>query len=456
VSTERVLLVSSPTCEPDKTQASIVYLATTLNKLGVEFEVLDLCGALDYFDPPAEFLSPWKSESWLSTRIFADAQWLDRFLPNRYTGYNAVFYSALFSPDILIHGRHSFNQKLCFPNCQTIIGGSALSTLNDRQLSVVSQAFDFVCTGYDVGEMVNRVLAQERSESRLHRPKHISTNGHVSIQPDFQLVDVKRFITSYSGHGCNWGKCRFCNSALNCGHFFRPISETLEEFDQLSCFNGKLQDVMLSSDSFSEDHLKRLATCLVSRKSDVPYNIMLRGENWVTEELGDLLRRSGCTDVFIGAEALSDGPLQTLNKGLDSSSILTAVKNLSPCVNVILGLILFVPGTTESQLDEQLKNIEATLPHVTAFEPEILSVIQGTEFARCPEDYGIRLWPNDKSINDSWCHGLSPDIPWIFENEKEIETWFRHCDDLKGILSDLVEPQYWDSIDAVRMRFESS
>jgi hypothetical protein len=320
-------------------------------------------------------------------------------------------------------------------------------------LSIVSEAFDFVCTGYDVGEMVTQVLAELRSESRLRTAKHISTNGHVAIQPDFQLADVRRFVTSYSGHGCNWGKCRFCNCSQNYGYSCRPISETLQEFDQLSGFDGKLQDVMLSSDSFTEEHIRKLASALGARKSTVPYNIMLRGENWVTEDLGDLLRRSGCTDVFIGAEALADGPLQNLNKGLDSSSILSAVKALSPHVNVILGLILFVPQTTDRELEEQLTNIEAILPHVTAFEPEILSVIQGTEFAKCPQDYGIRLWPIDRSINDSWCHGLSPDIPWTFENSIEVRRWFNYCDRLKDLIQGHVDPHYWDSIDAVRLRF---
>lgn len=451
--TKRVLLVSSPTCEPDKTQTSIVYLATTLDDLGMEFDVLDLSGTIDYFKPPEEFFSPWESEFWSSPRIFSDCDWLDRFLPGSYSPFSAVFYSALFSPDILVHGRHSFNQRQRFPNSLTVIGGSALSTLADRQLSVVSEAFDFVCTGYDVAEMVAQVFAEVRSESRWGRTKRISTNGHVSVQPDFQLIDVRQFVTSYSGHGCNWGKCRFCNSSLNCGHYCRPITETLNEFERLSRFNGNLKDVMLSSDSFTEEHIRQLASGLAAKKSDVPYNIMLRGESWVSGELGELLRRSGCTDVFIGAEALSDVPLRTLNKGLNCSSIFSAVKALSPYVNVILGLILFIPGTTQRQLDEQLRNIEGIIPHVTAFEPEILSVIQGTEFARHPEDYGIRLWPRDKSINDSWCYGLSPDIPWVFQNPHETQRWFNHYDKVRDLTEGIVEPHYWESIDAVRLRF---
>jgi hypothetical protein len=419
----------------------------------VEFEVLDLSGVIDYFDPPNELLSPCDSELWLSGGVFRESLRLDRFLPSAYSKYDVVFYSALFSPDILIHGLHAINQKQHFPNCQTVVGGSALSSLNDQQLSVISEAFDFVCTGYDVGEMLSRILDEVGSGPRKGIAKRIRTNGYVSIQPNYELVDIRRFITSYSGHGCNWGKCRFCNSSLTGGYTCRPISETLQEFDQLSRLNGKVRDVMLSSESFTEDHLKGLASCLVSNKVNVRYNIMLRGERWVTEELGELLRESGCTDVFIGAEALSDEVLWTLNKGVDLSDIINAVRALSPYVNVILGLILFVPQTTECQLNEQLKNIEAVLPHVTAFEPEILSVIQGTEFASSPGKYGIRLWPTDRSINDSWCYGLSPDIPWTFKDQFEAQRWFYHYDQLKDLIEDLVEPHYWDSIDAVRSRF---
>ena len=107
----KALIVSSSTCEKDKTQSSLFYLATAFHNLGIEFELLDLSGEIDYFDPPSEFFSPCESEYWLSSRIFHEASWLDDYLSETSNGYDAVFYSALFSPDILVHGRHSINQK---------------------------------------------------------------------------------------------------------------------------------------------------------------------------------------------------------------------------------------------------------------------------------------------------------------------------------------------------------
>jgi hypothetical protein len=150
-----VLIVSSPTCENDKTQASLIYLATIFNGLGIKFDQLDLSGTIDYFDPPDEFFSPSDSEYWLSPRIFHDAQWLDGYLPSSYQNYDAVFYSALFSPDLLIQGRHAFGQKKHHPDCLTFIGGSAVNCLNQNQLSVLSEVFDHVCIGYDMEYLVH-------------------------------------------------------------------------------------------------------------------------------------------------------------------------------------------------------------------------------------------------------------------------------------------------------------
>lgn len=412
-----------------------------------------MSGTIDYFDPPQEFFSPCDSEFWRSYRVFSEFTWLDQYLPANYSRYDAVFYSALFSPDILIQGRHALNQKSYFPECLCVIGGGALSHLDDHQLSIVTSAFDYVCTGYDIREMISAVLEENRGLPKGGTGRHIRTNGYVSVQPDYRLVDVRRFVTSYTGHGCDWGKCRFCNSSLNGGYQCRPIPEITQEIQQLSSLNGEIKEVMLSSDSFTEGFLKGLASSLSSRKSNVPYNIMLRGERWVSDELGVELSKSGCSDVFIGAEALANEMLHTLNKGLDTSNILTAVKALSSHVKVILGLILFVPRATQKQLDEQLRNIETILPHVAAFEPEILSVPQGTEFAKQPERYGIRLWARDRSINDSWCYGLSPDIPWTFALAGESQIWFRHYEKLRNLIQDFVESHYWDSIDEVRLRF---
>jgi len=43
------------------------------------------------------------------------------------------------------------------------------------------------------------------------------------------------------------------------------------------------------------------------------------------------------------------------------------------------------------------------------------------------------LIKNGTIFVDSWCYGLSPDIPWIFQNDKDSEPWFNSYDGLKRI-----------------------
>lgn len=93
------------------------------------------------------------------------------------------------------------------------------------------------------------------------------------------------------------------------------------------------------------------------------------------------------------------------------------------------------------------------MPYVNDIEPEILSVVQGTEFANHAEKYAIKLWATGKTINDSWCYGLSPDIPWVFSNNRDIEIWFKHYDKLKSLIKGFMKPHYWISIDYMPLRF---
>ena len=449
------LIVSSPTCEKDKTQTSLIYIATILNKLGIQFGLLDLSGRIDYFDPPHEFFSPCDSEYWLSPRVFHEASWLDNYLPSDPAKFDAVFYSALFSPDILIHGRHSINQKKHHPECKTIIGGAAISCLNDIQLRILSEIFDYVCIGYDVEHLITNVIEDIKKSGTNSIGKCIKTKGFEKIQPNYKLVAIKPFITVYSGHGCNWGKCRFCNTANLYGQQYhcRPAMEIAHDFERISQLNGNINDVMLSSDSFTKKDLIKLISFLKQAGSKVPYNLMLRGEKWISEKIGKSLRDSGCTDVFLGAESLNDGVLRILNKGITTKNIIGAAKNLSKYVKVIIGLILFIPHATKRHLENQIINLEKILPYVHVVEPEILSIVQGTEFAMHHQRFGIKLWAKERTINDSWCYGFSPDIPWSFVNENEAELWFRHYDELRTLLGDFVQPYYWDSIDHVRLRF---
>ena len=62
------------------------------------------------------------------------------------------------------------------------------------------------------------------------------------------------------------------------------------------------------------------------------------------------------------------------------------------------------------------------------------------------EQGGIVLNATENVLNDSWCFGLSQDIPWTMVDKSAINRWFRHVDDLKSICGDKVDPLYWESV----------
>ena len=414
----KALIVTSASSEKHMTQASILYLASWLKKTKTDFEILDMSGTIDYFNPPDEFFSPWDSKDWLNRDIFRTDLSLDD-IPE----VSVVYYSSMFSTDILVHGRHAVKMKELFPNCKTALGGAAVQCLDREQLAILRTIFDDVYFGFIVG-----------------------------VDIDYSLIPIKPFVTVYSGQGCLYSKCRFCsNSGLsNIKYHLREIDDVVKEFGKLEKYN--VADVMLSSDMFPRRYIMDLASELIKQKIKVPYNIMLRAEDWVDGLLPDLLSRSGCTDVFIGAEAFEGGILESLNKGTTVGNNIKSIQNLYCAgIKVEIGLILFIPKITESQLAEQLEVIEKVLPYVNCVHLEILSVTNRSEFSLFPERYGMELWPTSgESIIPSWCYGFSPDIPWTFLNKSEIKLWIDHYDDLKLLLVDKLPSYYYESIDYLK------
>lgn len=420
----KVCVVSSPTSEKNKTQASVLKLVTMLYKGGADYNIVDLSGMIDYFNPPTKYLSRCDSPYWLSPKVFEDFDW---FIHGDFDKkYDTVLYSALFSPDLLVHGRHALLTKKYYPNCKTIIGGSAIDCLNKKQIDVLSHVFDYVKVGQTLPHSF----------------------------PKYGLIKIKPFVTVDGGQGCNWGKCNFCNAnkLSKQGYCPRSAKEIAEEFRMISHF--RIKDIMISSNSFTENSLFELTFCLSKNKTKVPYNIMLRGDSWISDKTGESLKESGCTDVFIGAEALNNNILQILNKGTNVDNIIKVIKCLSKYVKITIGLINFIPNVSNKDLEEQLVYLEEILPYITNIEPEILSVIQETEFANNPIKYGIKLWATEKTINDSWCYGLSPDIPWTFYDKNITKMWFKYYNKLYDLIKHYVRQHYWDSIEHIQLKFE--
>ncbi len=441
-------VISSVCAQEGATQAGLAYLCTALAQQGAPWEVIDLSGSVEFHHAPDGLYQPCDSPEWMNRDSIRRGEWMDAYLPLAEAPGEVTLFSAQFSPDVIFHARQSWRVRSGNRAAVTAIGGAALLGLTQEQLEVLCCFFDYVLVGYDVVRLLQAPLHGGRRERGIV----IRAMAPPKFRPDYSLIPLQDFVTVYTGHGCYNGRCRFCDFPARADRqvCFRRPSDVAADTRSILHLRPGVKDVFLTQDSYPREHLLATSREIGRQCGRVPYSLMLRAEPWVTQELGEELAESGCKDVFIGAEGLDDEVLRVLGKGISVEGIFRAVKALSPFVDVTLGMILFVPGVGERAMSSQLRCLEQLVPYVGAIEPEILTVVNGSEFARHPSRYGIVLNATEDVLNDSWCFGLSQDIPWTMADKSAIERWFRHVDDLESICGDKVDPLYWESVERLK------
>jgi len=45
-------------------------------------------------------------------------------------------------------------------------------------------------------------------------------------------------------------------------------------------------------------------------------------------------------------------------------------------------------------------------------------------------------------------------VPWKFIDNRQLQIWFDHCDNLKELLGDKVDKYRWESIDYIKNTFK--
>lgn len=446
-----ISVVSSLVSERHMTQAGLAYVCTAVQKHGLLPMLVDLSGSIPYFDAPEELYCSCTAAEWMNPDSIAEAPWMDCYFPDVRELRRIVLFSALFSPDIVFHSRMSVLLRKADSNAVTAIGGSALLGLGPEQLALIATFFDYVLVGHDVEHLLSIALATPRPQ-RVSRGRLITGYSAPQFAPDYRLLPLTDFVTVYSGHGCYYGKCNFCDypARAHGAVVAREPEDVVRDMSRVCALRPSVSDIVLTQDAYARFQLEKTVSEIAKHHGSLPYNLMVRAESWIDRAIGKMLAGSGCTDVFIGAEALDDTILERLNKGVTVDSIVAAVKTLSEYVNVTIGLVLFVPNITPDSLGRQLQVLEELAPYLYSIEPEVLSIMRGSYFAHNPAKYGIILNATDNLLNDSWCFGLSQDIPWTMRDAYLIEEWLAHADDIKRASNGLVRDAYWEAIDALR------
>jgi anaerobic magnesium-protoporphyrin IX monomethyl ester cyclase len=301
-----------------------------------------------------------------------------------------------------------------------VLGGWHPSTLAEQSLT--APYVDIVVRGQGevtFGEILDRLLAHSSLEGIkgcsfraadgriVHNAPRPTVNISELPAKAYHLVDIepyaklcgRRWIYYTSSHGCPYD-CSFCSNASLYGRAWNalPAERVVQELVEVVA-RFRLDLVSIVDDNFLVDRERgvQIAAGLLQAGAKFDWcvqttaNFLLRS----SDEEVRLMRRSGLTRVFIGAESGSDDVLRSVNKvRFQGTKILhrVAEKCYRAGITCTFSLIFALPDETEEDRRQTLamiREIKSKYP-TTEFHSNIYTPYPGAPNFRHAVQMGLR------------------------------------------------------------------
>ena len=300
------------------------------------------------------------------------------------------------------------------PHIFTIIGGPHVTfALEDTLLS--SPWIDAIVIGE--GERTLLELAKAVEEGKDIRQVHgiafadggtaVKTSPRPLIEnlddlplPARELLPMARYralgtpCTVITSRGCPYS-CIFCSGHRMFGPRvrFRSPGLVVDEIERLQHDFG-LAKINIVDDTFTLNHNHTRAVCeeMLRRNLKIKWSVFARVDR-ISEDLAQLMNRSGCEWVLFGVESADKGILKTIKKGITPDEARRGVKIAAEAgINVFNSFILGLPGESRDTADKSLAfGDELYQKYGAKYGFHMLSPLPGTEIYERAEDYGIRI-----------------------------------------------------------------
>ena len=331
--------------------------------------------------------------------------------------------------------------KAARPDVPVILGGWHPSTLAEQSLK--ASYVDVVVSGQGeitFGEILDRLREGRTLEgiqgcsyrTPAGRIVHNQPRHTINIQDlppkAYHLIDIeqyatlcgRRWIYYTSSHGCPYD-CSFCSNASLYGRAWnalpaeRVVAELVELVERF-----RLDLVSVVDDNFLVDRQRGVDIAAGLVKSGLKFdwciqttaNFLLRS----SEEDVHLMRKSGMSRVFIGAESGSDDVLRSVNKvRFQGTKILNQVaeKCYRAGITCTFSLIFGLPGETEQDRRQTLamiREIKSQYP-TTEFHSNIYTPYPGAPNFKHAVEMGLR----EPESLEQWAefYPKFQRLPWI-------------------------------------------
>lgn len=195
--------------------------------------------------------------------------------------------------------------------------------------------------------------------------------------------------TILTSRGCP-GRCTFCNKSIFGNKFrMRSAKSVVYEMAHLIVDYG-IKEFHISDDNFSTDKNRALEICerIICAKLNTTWACSngIRVD-FVTQELLDKMKQSGCYRVAFGIESGSPEILRNINKNITLEKVENAVKMAKKAGIVTVGFFMVGNyGETDKTIHETIKFIKKIGLDYTQFT--IATPYPGTELAKQVEGRG--------------------------------------------------------------------
>jgi radical SAM superfamily enzyme YgiQ (UPF0313 family) len=284
-------------------------------------------------------------------------------------------------------------------NIPLVIGG-AHATFSDEDILKGSN-FDIVVRGegeVTLSEIVKAIKGERnlediggisyKKDGKIIRNESREFIADLDKMPfaERQLVPLEKYgthaFTIITSRGCPF-KCEFCQvsgkdglkwrsrSAANILEEIKLIVRNHPNVKKVSGPKGKRPMVFFVDDNFmvSMKRVEELCNMIIEEGINIYWDANARVDTIanISEELLDLLKKSGCLHLFLGVESGSEKILKSFNKQIKKKDILISAERLKKKG------IYFTASFLLGYIDETKSDLKATIQFAKKMDPTIVS-----------------------------------------------------------------------------------
>lgn len=154
--------------------------------------------------------------------------------------------------------------------------------------------------------------------------------------------------------------CSFCGFPQHAGQYqTAPVEEIQKELQALAAIET-VKDLHFVDDTFNipVPRFKDILRMMIKNKFEFKWHSYFRCQ-YADREMVDLMKKSGCTGVFLGIESGNNQVLQNMNKAAETTKYLQGIELLKQYDITTFGnFIIGFPGETEKTVQDTVDFIE--------------------------------------------------------------------------------------------------